>query len=303
VNLHHLQTVTAGLYPGRREIAIDISIQMEEVFDKAYFTEAFESIFANLGPTQAMFEAASELPNVSTLLNLARTVAVFDISFSTGIKVDNALSVFSGGSDASASLFFRLEDLGVFAEATIDSADFDLFRKITVENGSFLLSAGVRIAAPFEAEVVMNGEFSGSLASGISFDSTLTTLSFEPYGQLSANLPFKATLNNFTQTLTLKFEDGDLFDDEMLNVKVDFPVCPIVSVVDPLLSKLGSVELSPKSIIGPVETAGLKLAEVIDDYFPNLSQFIDGILEGKLWVVLLIIYLSTFDILTSYPFN
>jgi hypothetical protein len=260
---------------------------MEEVFDKAYFTEAFESIFANLGPAQAMFGAqSSKRPNVVALLDAADILITFDMSFSTGIKVDKALSVFTGGPDASASLFVRLDDLGVFAEATVDSADLDIFPGVSVQGGNFLLSAGVRIAAPFEAEVVMSGDFSGSLASGISFNSTLTTLSFEPYGQLSANLPFKATLNNFTQTLTLKFEDGDLFDDEELNVKVDFPVCPIVSVVDALLSKLGSVELSPKSIIGPVETAGLKLAEVIDDYFPNLSEFIDGILEGELEAVL-----------------
>jgi hypothetical protein len=128
---------------------------LEEVFDKAYFTEALESIFAGLGPAKAMFGAASESPNVSALLNAAQTLVAFDMSFSTGIKVENALSVFTGGADASASLFFRLENLGVFAEATVDSVDLDIFPGVTVEGGNFLLSAGARIAAPFEGQIVI----------------------------------------------------------------------------------------------------------------------------------------------------
>jgi hypothetical protein len=255
---------------------------LEEVFDKAHFTEALESIFADLGPAQAMFGAASESPNVSALLNAAQTLVAFDMSFSTGIKVENTLSVFAEGSDASASLFFRLENLGVFAEATVDSVDLDIFPGVTVEGGNFLLSAGARIAAPFEGQIVMAGALAGSFTSTIPFSNALTTLPFEPYGQLSANLPFEATINDFTQTLTIKFEDDNVFDTQQLLVKVDFPVCPVVSVVDGLLGKLGSLGLSPKSIIGPVETAGLNLAETMDNYFPNLSEFIDGILEGML---------------------
>jgi hypothetical protein len=253
---------------------------LEEVFDKAYFTEALESIFAGLGPAKAMFGAASESPNVSALLNAAQTLVAFDMSFSTGIKVENALSVFTGGADASASLFFRLENLGVFAEATVDSVDLDIFPGVTVEGGNFLLSAGARIAEPFEGQIIMDGALAGSFASAIPFTNALTTLPFEPYGQLSANLPFEATINGFTQTLTIKFEDDNIFNTQQLLVKVDFPVCPVVSVVDGLLGKLGSLGLSPKSVIGPVETAGLNLAETMDDYFPNLSEFIDGILEG-----------------------
>ena len=252
------------------------------MFDKAHFTEALESIFADLGPAQAMFGAASESPNVSALLNAAQTLVAFDMSFSTGIKFENALSVFAEGSDASASLFFRLENLGVFAEATVDSVDLDIFPGVTVEGGNFLLSAGARIAAPFEGQIVMAGALAGSFTSTIPFSNALTTLPFEPYGQLSANLPFEATINDFTQTLTIKFEDDNVFDTQQLLVKVDFPVCPVVSVVDGLLGKLGSLGLSPKSIIGPVETAGLNLAETMDDYFPNLSEFIDGTLEGVL---------------------
>ena len=76
------------------------------------------------------------------------------------------------------------------------------------------------------------------------------------------------------------FEDDNLFDKEELLVKVDFPVCPVVSVVNGLLGKLGSLELSPKNILGPVDTAGLNLTDSLDDYFPNLAEFTDGLLEG-----------------------
>ena len=268
--------MSAGLYPGRQEVAVDVIIHMEQVFDKAFFVDAFNSIFNELGPAQAMFGAASESPNISALLDAASSTVAFDMSFSTGIKVQNALSVFTGGVDATASLFFRLNDLGVFAEATILSADLDIFPGVTVEGGDFLLSAGVRIASPFEGEVTA----AGNMASEINFSHSLTTIAFTPHGQLKASLPFEVTINGLTQGLVIKFEDENLFDTINFLVKVDFPVCPIISVIDGLLSKLGSLELSPRSILGPIATAGLDLADTLDDFFPNLSLFIDGILEG-----------------------
>ena len=275
--LPQMQTVTGGFYPGRQEIAVDLLIHLDEVFDKAYFTDAVNAIFSDFEPLQAMFGAASELPNVSALLNAMSSIVAFDMSFSTGVKVENALSVFSSGSDASVKLFFRLNNLGVFAEATVTSATLDIFPGVSVEGGNFQLSAGVRVAAPFEGEVSIDG----SMATGISFSHSLTNLVFEPYGKLTSNLPFELSVNNFTQSLIIKFEDDNLFDNVLLLTKVDFPVCPIVSVVDGLLGKLGSLGLSPKHIIGQVETAGLDLGSTLNDYFPNLAQFMEGILEGK----------------------
>ena len=72
-----------------------------------------------------MFVADSKSPNVSDLLNAAPSVVAFDMSFSTGMKVESVSSVFSGGSDASIGLFFRVDDLGVFAEATVTSTRND----------------------------------------------------------------------------------------------------------------------------------------------------------------------------------
>lgn len=284
--------MTAGLYPGRKEIAVDVLIHIEQIFDKTFFTEAFNSIFDELGPAQAMFGASSELPNVSALLDAASSIVAFDMSFSTGIKVDNAISVFTDGVNATASLFFRLDDLGVFAEATVASVDFDVFPGVTVEGGDFLLSAGVRIASPFEGEVNVGG----SMASGITLSHSLTTIEFTPYGQLKASLPFETTINGLTQGLVIKFEDDNLFDtvdtpaarlsrrltskQHRVMASVDFPICPNLSVVSGLLGKLGALDLSPRNILGPIETAGLDLADTLDDYFPNLSLFTDGILEG-----------------------
>ena len=75
---------------------------------------------------------------------------------------------------------------------------------------------------------------------------------------MSADLPIQATINGSTQTLAIKFEDDDLFDTKDLLAKVDFAVCPVVSAVDGLLGKLGSLELSPKNLLGQVETAGCR---------------------------------------------
>ena len=135
---------------------------------------------------------------------------------------------------------------------------------------NFLLSAGARLAFSFEGEVTSSGSF----ASSMPFSKALTSLPYQPYGHLSAHLPFQAT-----QTSAIKFEDDDSFDTKDILVKVDFAIfiCPVVSAVDGLLGKLSSLELSPKNLLVQVETAGLNLTASLDDYFPSLAEFI---LEG-----------------------
>jgi hypothetical protein len=274
MNLIFLQNAVAGFFPGRNETALDVSLHIEQVFDKAYFEQAFTQIFEELGPAKAMFDAAGQSANVAELLNSAKSIVAFDLSFSTGIKVENALSVFSGSAAASSSLFFRLETLGVFAEASMDDVSVILFPRVDVEGGNFLLSAGLRIAAPFEAAISL----SGSLANGIAFGNELTALIFKPYGQLMATLPFNATINGLNQKLRIKFEDDNVFDTQQLLVKVDLPVCPILNVMDSLLGKLGSMGFSPKAVLGPVGLLGVDISDTLDEYFPDVSQFIDGIL-------------------------
>ena len=221
-----------------------------------------------------MFGAASEAPNVSELLDAAASVVAFDLSFSAGFKAD-ALSFFSGGVNADAALFFRLDNLGVFAEATIASVDIDIFPGVSVSGGDFLLTAGVRIAGPIEGEVT-----GGSMSSGISFSHSLTNMAFDAFGKLAASLPVEVTMNGVTQRLAIKFEDDNLFDTQKLLFKIDIPVCSVLPVVNGLLGKLGSLGLSPRSILGNVDMSGLGLGDTLDDYFPNVDSFIDGILEG-----------------------
>ena len=270
------QTVTAGFHPDRKEVALDVLIHFEQTIDKTFFIDVFNAIFGDLEPAQAMFGAASEMPAISALMDAASLFVAFDLSFSAGIKVENALSVFSKTPDSSVDLFFRLGDVGIFAEAKVAPIDLDLFSTVTIEGGNFLLSAGVRIATPFEGEVTMDG----NMATGISFSHSLGTLKFIPYGQLTASLPFKATINGSAMSLTIKFEDDNLFDAVKPLIKVDFPVCPVVSIVEGLLGKLGSLEMSPRSILGSIETAGLDLAGSLDEYFPGVAQYTEGILEG-----------------------
>ena len=109
---------------------------MEEIFNKDYFAEAIAAIFADLGPAQAMFGADGESSNVSALLAAAQSLVAFEMSFSTGIKVDNAGSLFNEGPGASNDLFFRLDNLGVVAETTAESIDLDIFSGVSIEAGN-----------------------------------------------------------------------------------------------------------------------------------------------------------------------
>ena len=124
MNASQIECLCRNRFPSRREIALDVSVHIEEIFDKSYFQQALGPLFDSLEPAKAMSRAANQSPNiVAALLESAAFVVSFDLSFSLGIKVENALIVFSSGSAASASLFFRLNDLCVFARAKVDSVD------------------------------------------------------------------------------------------------------------------------------------------------------------------------------------
>lgn len=125
----------------------------------------------------------------------------------------------------------------------------------------------------------------GSLTNGIDLTNTLTSrLAFEPYGQISANLPFTVTIDSFTQDLAILIHDDDLFDDQDVLVKVDFDVCAINGLLQQLLGKLGSFQLNPDSILGGKNNLPFNLADVTDTFdelFPDVGQFVNGVLEAK----------------------
>jgi hypothetical protein len=203
------------------------------------------------------------------------------MTFSAGFKLTNLQDFFQLGkfsSDISApSLFFRLDDLGIFAEASLDDIAMDLFPSVSVAGGEFLMSSGLRLDAPFEMKLDVAGNVDDN---GIGFSATLKSrLDFTPYGQFYATLPFTANVNGYDQELKILFEDSNLFDLEGLLVKVDFDACQVASFLDGMLAKLGSLTLSPESILGPVSLA-VDFEESLDNFFPNAGEFVQGVLEG-----------------------
>ena len=151
-------------------------------------------------------------------------------------------------------------------------------------DGNLLIAAGVKLATPFELSL----DDAGALTNGLDFSSTLSSrLALQPHGQVIATLPFSVTINSFTQDLVILLHDDNIFDNQDILVKVDFDACAVSDLLQQLLGKLGSFELSPKNIFGAPELANLPLnlpnviGDAIDDYFPNVGQFIDGVLEGK----------------------
>jgi hypothetical protein len=267
------QNVVAGFFPSRNEIAIDVSFRLEDIFDKTLLKQAVEQIFDKLdGSAKSMFGVTEESPDIVGLVNNAKSNVAFDFAFSTGIKVESALNVFSPGSTAT-SHYIRLENIHIVAEASFDSLNLPLYPGVNVEGGDFELSAGLRITTPSEAIVTSRG----SLANDMPFSSFISNLVFEPHGILKSTLPFVAIINDSPHNLKIKFDDSNLFDTRMFSAKVDFPVCQISTIADGLLGKLASLHLSPEHILGPVEISGLTLPS-LDALFPDVRQFFNGIL-------------------------
>ena len=151
----------------------------------------------------------------------------------------------------------------------------------------------MKLATPFELSL----NDAGALTNGLDFASTFRSrLAFQPHGQVVATLPFSVTINSFTQDLVILLHDDNIFDSQDILVKVDFDACAVSDLLQQLLGKLGSFELSPENIFGASELANLPLnlpnviGDAIDDYFPNVGQFIDGVLEGKFIINMFMFY-------------
>ena len=158
--------------------------------------------------------------------------------------------------------------------------DLELFPGISLDDGEFLLSAGVKLSAPFE--LTLND--AGGLSNGMELKNTLTSrLAFEPHGQVAATLPFTVTISSFIQDLVILIHDDDLFDNRDVLVKVDFSACALSDLLQQMLGKLGSFQLSADSILGgnnlPFNLANI--AGTLDELFPDVGQFVNGVLEGE----------------------
>ena len=75
-----VQSVSAGYFPSRNEIAIDVDIHVEQVFDKSDFDVALDTVFGYLDDAKAMFGADGVNANVTELLDNAMAVVEFDLS-------------------------------------------------------------------------------------------------------------------------------------------------------------------------------------------------------------------------------
>lgn len=75
-----VQSVSAGYFPSRNEIAIDVDIHVEQVFDKSDFDVALNTVFGYLDDAKAMFGADGVNANLTELLENAMAVVEFDLS-------------------------------------------------------------------------------------------------------------------------------------------------------------------------------------------------------------------------------
>lgn len=135
------------------------------------------------------------------------------------------------------------------------------------------MAVGAMLANPYEFAILS----SGSLESGLDFASTITAqLAFVAFGTLAASLAFSATLGDYTQRLEVIFED-DFFDDQPLLAKVNYDICQLIDVIQSLLGKLGSLAVSPESILGPSALSGIDFFSSgngtgsLDGLFPDVA--------------------------------
>ena len=199
---------------------------------------------------------------------------------SSGFKVDSIKDFFSRqGERLSSSLFFRINKLDIVTKTEVAGLDIELFPSIALKDGDLQLSIGTKLANPFEFTLDSFGVFTN----GISLSDTLKSrLAFEAQGQVRATLPL--TLDN--DDLVILIHDDDIFDDQGALVKVDFSACSVLDLLQEMLGKLGSFQLSPDSVLGGgiAKSLPFDFANVVDSFdevFPDVGIFINGVLEAK----------------------
>ena len=198
---------------------------------------------------------------------------------SSGFKVDSIKDFFSRqGERLSSSLFFRINKLDIVTKTEVAGLDIELFPSIALNDGDLQLSIGTKLANPFEFTLDSFGVFTN----GISLSDILKSrLAFEAQGQVRATLPL-----NVVDDLVILIHDDDIFDDQGALVKVDFSACSVLDLLQEMLGKLGSFQLSPDSVLGggiakslPFDFA--KVVDSFDEVFPDVGIFINGVLEAK----------------------
>ena len=282
----------SGFFAARKEVAIDIELELEADFDTSEFELAFLSVLGDLSYAQEMFNvSSSDEANVADLFASANAMAQARLALSFGFKIPMSLTDFfapgTPTSDADlGSLFFRIDTLSVKAKASAANLEAALFNGVFITGGDLFIELGMEGASPFEAELTLQGD----LQSGMGFSNTLNTqVDFAPSGAFSTNLPFSVELLGVNRTMTILAFDPDLFDEDSYQVNVDFDACQLQDVIQILLSKLGNIDLFVDDLLGSVQSyAGMSFFDSSDDainslatLFPDVNRFFNGILEGK----------------------
>jgi len=271
-----VQHATAGLDLERMEVGLDVIIHVEKVFDGSLFQSALDSVFGRVANITEVFGTVLKPAALSSLIDEFNVRAIFQVSFSAGVKVDVPFVDFFQGlsSNAAPSVtgFMRINEFNISALAQVDNLSLELFDGINVNAASMTLSLGVGLLERFE----FNGNYS-DMEVGLN----VGQLRFEPHGGLAALFPFSTTISGTTQSLQLIFND-DFFDDKDFSVKMNFNACPFLDVFEQLLGKLGAFDLSPQHILGPdyslITSIGL---DSLDSLFPSVGGFLIGVLEGE----------------------
>jgi hypothetical protein len=203
-----VQHVTAGLDLERMEVGLDVIIHVEKVFDRSLFQSALDSVFGRVANITEVFGTVLKPAAVSSLINELNVRAIFQVSFSSGVKVDVPFVDFFQGlsSNAAPSVtgFMRINEFNISALAQVDNLNLELFDGLNVSAASMTLSLGVVLLEHFE----LNDNYSNM---GVGLN--VGQLRFKPLGSLAALFPFSTTINGSREMLQIIFNDN-FFDDK-----------------------------------------------------------------------------------------
>lgn len=200
-----VQHVTAGLDLEQMEVGLDVIIHVDKVFDRSLFQSALDSVFGRVANITEVFGTVLKPVAVSNLINEFNVRAIFQVSFSAGVKVDVPFDDFFQGLSSNAAPnvtgFMRIKEFNISALAQVDNLSLELFDGLNVSAASIALSLGVGLLERFEFN-------SNNSDMGVGLN--VGQLRFEPLGGLAALFPFSTTISGTTESLQLIFNDDFL---------------------------------------------------------------------------------------------
>ena len=178
--LDFVSHAAAGYFAARDEVALDVGIQIEKVFNKATFESALSTVFDNL-QGQSLFDA-NDISDIDDLLASLNATTSFTTDISFGLKVGDIGEIISSSAELPLEgLFLRVDSISVNAKMTGTGLDSSIFGSVSLDDGALDLMVGVGLVEPFELGLDLNG----SLQNGISFAQTVTgkygTIQLQPF--------------------------------------------------------------------------------------------------------------------------